>query len=1065
MISRREQHYDEHGTMVRSVDAIFDSPIHTTSPLEDPDVEYQASMAAGAVREAATEYQVDACGNVTVTVDPVGGIVRRRFDPQNRVVGEVDASGRETFRILDADGNTIRQYEFKFEGPPAEGGLARVFFEESDYDALQRRTVRRDANHNTWQDSFDSLGNCVQRVDPVGARVQLEFNAFGEETLRVEEHQGRPATTLRYYDPTGNLLAIEDANGRRHEFVFDPLGRLVLTRNASDVADPGERFKYDRADNLIERTDRNGMIETIERDAEGRVLRRSFNWSAVPPEFAPSHLSPTFAAFEYDALGSLVRHSNDWCSGEIGRDSRGLLRSEQFTLFAANGVPTTTTAVLQECDDVGRVVRIIYPSGRGVRFDRNTAGFVTAVINEALPRTYPGRIDAAAQEVIVQYEYGIGRRLQRVIYPHAAMMGLLLYDARGHVVEHRVDDTADSTILWRTQTVRDEAGRIRKETAAAPAFSDAAVSRVFEVDLRGRLTGYGNVPVSWLNAADVAPPSRSSSLRFGAVRQAISSTAITDGAVVPSGSFTYDEVGNRLSTQEPGGVSFTSVPDNADRYGTVGGSSWAWDPEGRLLSDGVRQFTYASDGLLTEESTAGAAARTYGLVRDALGRVAAVILPTGFARMVYLDRSALVWSSGGSDAEFTPGRSTNEVVHIAARSRDTWVVMDGRRSPRFFRSAGAAAGGFTDGATDFLPYGRDNVAAGVVPASWFPFSFAGMLKLPGSSLLHTATRSYLPEVGRFMQTDPAGFTEGTNRYIYAKNNPLDFVDPGGLQTFSASDERIFTYFEENWAAIIEAAEHKALSESGAGQNMHQQQAWEGRSATSMPSARKYLADFDVDRIATEVAIDEEGIIRKVFGDPRKSPAGWIWVDNLIIREDIPGGSTVIEGMRASDVTAFAIDNKSGSNGLRKRIELESRIGNRPVVKLTGTKGELRRRLIKRFSEFGQPKLQKALRAASKRRTAKFGVKSFLRSLPVPGLGFITEVLFAPPEATEFETLMRGIGSEIPPGGGLDLTTAYDIYDIGKNFELGSEDEQYIYFPGERVNKATGHFEFRPGPKW
>ena len=242
MISRREQHYDEHGTMVRSVDAIFDSPIHTTSPLEDPDVEYQASMAAGAVREAATEYQVDACGNVTVTVDPVGGIVRRRFDPQNRVVGEVDASGRETFRILDADGNTIRQYEFEFEGPPAEGGLARVFFEESDYDALQRRTVRRDANHNTWQDSFDSLGNCVQRVDPVGARVQLEFNAFGEETLRVEEHQGRPATTLRYYDPTGNLLAIEDANGRRHEFVFDPLGRLVLTRNASDVADPGERL-------------------------------------------------------------------------------------------------------------------------------------------------------------------------------------------------------------------------------------------------------------------------------------------------------------------------------------------------------------------------------------------------------------------------------------------------------------------------------------------------------------------------------------------------------------------------------------------------------------------------------------------------------------------------------------------------------------------------------------------------------------------------------------------------------------------------------------------------------
>ena len=28
-----------------------------------------------------------------------------------------------------------------------------------------------------------------------------------------------------------------------------------------------------------------------------------------------------------------------------------------------------------------------------------------------------------------------------------------------------------------------------------------------------------------------------------------------------------------------------------------------------------------------------------------------------------------------------------------------------------------------------------------------------------------------------------------------------------------------------------------------------------------------------------------------------------------------------------------------------------------------------------------------------------------------------------------------------------------------------EDDKYIYYPGEQINKETGRFEFRPGPKW
>jgi hypothetical protein len=39
---------------------------------------------------------------------------------------------------------------------------------------------------------------------------------------------------------------------------------------------------------------------------------------------------------------------------------------------------------------------------------------------------------------------------------------------------------------------------------------------------------------------------------------------------------------------------------------------------------------------------------------------------------------------------------------------------------------------------------------------------------------------YNPAIGRFLQTDPIGYTDGINWYTYCANNPIMFVDPWGL---------------------------------------------------------------------------------------------------------------------------------------------------------------------------------------------------------------------------------------------------------------------------------------------
>jgi RHS repeat-associated protein len=69
-----------------------------------------------------------------------------------------------------------------------------------------------------------------------------------------------------------------------------------------------------------------------------------------------------------------------------------------------------------------------------------------------------------------------------------------------------------------------------------------------------------------------------------------------------------------------------------------------------------------------------------------------------------------------------------------------------------------------------------------------PFKYVGEYGVmdEGNGLFYMWARYYDPESGRFINKDPIGFWGGLNPYTYVGNNPVNWVDPLGLQAESHS---------------------------------------------------------------------------------------------------------------------------------------------------------------------------------------------------------------------------------------------------------------------------------------
>jgi RHS repeat-associated protein len=262
-------------------------------------------------------------------------------------------------------------------------------------------------------------------------------------------------------------------------------------------------------------------------------------------------------------------------------------------------------------------------------------------------------------------------------------------------------------------------------------------------------------------------------------------TSMTNSAG-PLYSYTYDRYGNRWAqTPSQGGLTFSQSFNTATNR--LSGSGFTYDAAGNLISDGTNTYTYDADGNLIQQTASGA---TMTYTYNALNQQAADNFSNGTVTEVVFDKSgqpASVWQavSGGTLTQVigkaywgtTPIESYNVTSNMAFFAHRDWVGT---------RRAITNATGTTTNLRQSLPFGdgasnlsgsQDNTYDG----------FTGLWAGGTTATSHAQFREYWNSAGRWLQPDPyygsynLADPQTTNRYAYALNNPLSFIDPAGLQ--------------------------------------------------------------------------------------------------------------------------------------------------------------------------------------------------------------------------------------------------------------------------------------------
>lgn len=730
-------------------------------------------------------FEYDDRGNRTAITDPLGNRITLTYHPTlNEVTGITDPLGRTTGYAYDDRGNLItitdalgNQTTFTYDGfgQMTQATNALGFTTSFTYDAYGNLKTTTDALGNVTTLTHDILGRITKVKDARGKSASLAYDPLGNLTTFTDPLGN---TTTFAYDKNSNLVTVTDTYGKNTRYEYDAYNRVT---KVTDALGNTTTWSYDLRGNVAGETDANGNITTYGYDLVNRLLKKTFaDGSSV--------------TFTYDGNGNLTRltdargnpttHEFD-ALNRLTRVTHADGTRETFTYDKAGNRVTATdrkgNTISFEYDSLNRPISRTYPDGTKVTFRYDALGRVTSAAGPGgtVGYTYDklGRVVKEVQDgQAVTSRYDPVGNITRLTYPDGSYL-TYVYDAMNQL--DKIKNPAGAVVADFNYDKLSRRTKLTLMNGNEVTYKFDALSRL--TGLTNRKSAAGAVLSSFTYAYDKTYNIQSMMTEVGAHSYTYDKTYQLTQVSTPDGGSTayqFDAQGNRTTTVNGGTTQYTS--NNMNQYTDVGGTPFAYDANGNLLSDGTNTYAYDYENRLVQVVTpSGTVEYSY----DAWGRKLSRSDGSSTVRYVY-DGDRVIMERNGSGAVLAK--------YVYGVGLDEALRMDrGAGTHYFLHDALGSVVNATDGSgAKVESYGYDvygratikNKSGATIEKSAIgnPYLFTGRDFDEDSGLYSLRARWYDPVTGRFISPDPIGLEGGdVNLYRYVLNNPASYSDPYG----------------------------------------------------------------------------------------------------------------------------------------------------------------------------------------------------------------------------------------------------------------------------------------------
>ena len=775
-------------------------------------------------------YRYDAAGCLAVFTDPLGAVMSHGYDDRRRMVRETDANGYSFSHRYDSQDRCVES-----------GGQDGLWHVALDYQP--GRTVVTRADGGKWTFLYDEARTVTRIVDPYGGATERVTGDDGRIVREVDSggrvsrwlYDARGLNTARL-DQWGYRWPVKDAvpvlpNRPLKTVPSTPLGlqwgeidpsrlasRVLVPPHVEKIADTifgrsvspytGTNEQRDAAGRILELTDKGGCTERFVCDAVGNVIERR---DGDGRDYRYDIASWNLRVAETDPLGNTVRY-------------RHTSKQQIEAIVDANGNESSYAY-----DQIGRITRVTrhgvvretyaYDAANLLTEKRDGAGNLLLRFEAGTNGLYRRRILASGEIHVYDYD-ARGNTTRASTDEHDVT---LTYDANnrriadkrdGRGVEHvYASGHLASTRYFgrfavRYETVGDHAVRIRTPDGGCHQLRRSVDGRVLLEAANGTaiLSGFDTADrcvgeIVWKRHHQEQPRW----VRYGySATGELRRVTCSDG---DSKEYQYDAAHRLIAESRNGGPVRNFEYDRAGNLLSTPAVAWMRYGEGnRLANSSVGTFRYNDRNHLAEFArTDGVRTAFHYNSKDLLVKVSWSDRPEvwtagydGLCRRThqayggetthyYWDGDRLA-AEQGSDGRFRLYAYANESSltpflfvdypfsdAAPAEGRAYLVCCNQVGLPQWIEDSEGAVVWM---AADIDPYGGIRVADG--SSVGYNLRFPGHYFDAVTGLHYNRFRSYSPELGRYLQSDPIGQSGGINLYAYAAN-PVVRVDVLGLE--------------------------------------------------------------------------------------------------------------------------------------------------------------------------------------------------------------------------------------------------------------------------------------------